>query len=116
MARTIRINTINKRKASRAIFSLVIIMTTPVQSFFSVKPLDCITWEIARYSAHIFLWTTETGNRHIKMAEGVGIEPTGDKIFAPRTALKAGIATRRHPLPCSIYEHPLRVAIGVFDR
>jgi hypothetical protein len=48
------------------------------------------------------------------MAEGVGIEPTGDKIFAPRTALKAGTATRRHPLPCSIYGPRRDPATGVF--
>ena len=36
------------------------------------------------------------------MAEGVGIEPTGDNAIAPRTALKAGAATRRHPLPAPI--------------
>jgi hypothetical protein len=33
------------------------------------------------------------------MAEGVGIEPTGDNAIAPLSALKAGTATRRHPLP-----------------
>jgi len=38
-----------------------------------------------------------------KKAEGVGIEPTGDNAIAPRTALKAGTATRRHPLPLVVY-------------
>jgi len=33
------------------------------------------------------------------LAEGVGIEPTGDNAIAPLTALKAGTATRQHPLP-----------------
>ena len=51
-----------------------------------------------------------------KKAEGVGIEPTGDKIFAPLTALKAGTATRRYPLPGPIYKHPNAIAIGVFPR
>lgn len=37
------------------------------------------------------------------MAEGVGIEPTGNNTIAPRTALKAGTATRRHPLPAVVY-------------
>ncbi len=50
------------------------------------------------------------------MAEGVGIEPTGDKIFAPLTALKAGIATRRHPLPRPIYKQTTRRANADFDR
>ncbi len=37
------------------------------------------------------------------MAEGMGIEPIGDNTIAPRTALKAGTATRRHPLPPVVY-------------
>ncbi len=41
-------------------------------------------------------------------AEGVGIEPTGDSTTAPRTALKAGTATRRHPLPGESIQHTSR--------
>ncbi len=37
------------------------------------------------------------------ITEGVGIEPTGNNAIAPHTALKAGTATRRHPLPAKVY-------------
>jgi hypothetical protein len=46
------------------------------------------------------------------MAEGVGIEPTRDNTIAPRTALKAGTATRRHPLPVSVYSKFIHMANG----
>jgi len=45
-----------------------------------------------------------------KKAEGVGIEPTGDNAIAPRTALKAGTATRRHPLPPVVYNNTALMA------
>jgi len=52
------------------------------------------------------------------MAEGVGIEPTEDKIIAPHTALKTGTATRRHPLPRTIYviNIELQLKIGLLIR
>ncbi len=52
-----------------------------------------------RNGNHVFV---RTDPRHDIMAEGVGIEPTGDNMIAPHTALKAGTATRRHPLPPTI--------------
>lgn len=47
------------------------------------------------------------------MAEGVGIEPTEDKIIAPHTALKTGTATRRHPLPKTIYDIIIQLQLKI---
>lgn len=51
----------------------------------------------------------EGGDRlrcRFNLAEGVGIEPTRDNAIAPHSALKAGTATRRHPLPTPTYSPP----------
>jgi len=55
-----------------------------------------------RYPISFDGFTLNFNHKPFYMAEGVGIEPTGDNIIAPHTALKAGTATRRHPLPASI--------------